>query len=139
MSFRKKRSKRSITTCSPGLNSTSLNGPLPTGFPLRGCTLGSVPSPKMCFGMIGVSEVLIASSSAGCGSARRTTAVFASLMVTALTGAYMLLKGWWSRMVSIENFRSSDVIGFPSWNTASLRSVSDTLRLSLDSSHFSAR
>ena len=89
--------------------------------------------------MIGVSEVDIASSSAGCGSARRTTAVRASLIVTALTGAYMLLKGWWSRIVSIENFRSSAVIGLPSWKTASLRSVSDMLRLSGDRSHFSAR
>ena len=51
----------------------------------------------------------------------------------------MLLKGWWSRMVSMLNFTSSDVMGRPSWNSAPLRSVSDTLRLSADSSNFSAR
>ncbi len=128
-----------MTVTSPGLNSTRRKGPEPTGLALRGWIFGSVPSPKMCLGMMGVSEVDIASSTAGCGSDRRTTAVRASSIVTAFTGPYMVRKGWWSRMVSIENLRSSAVIGRPSWKTAPARSTSLTLRLSCESSKRSAR
>ncbi len=93
----------------------------------------------MCFGMIGSSAEVIASSSAGCGSARRITAVCASGSVTALTGANMVLNGWLSRTVSTENCTSADVTGRPSWNFASLRRNSVTLRASSDRIQRSAR
>ena len=89
--------------------------------------------------MIGSNCDDIASSSAGCGCESLSTAVCASGVSTASTGAYMVLKGWFSCTVRIEKATSLEVIGLPSWKVAPSTRWSVTVSPSSETSQRSAR
>ena len=114
LSFRKKPVWRSITIASRGLNSTTLNGPEPTGRLFFGWVLMSWPSPNTCLGMIGQNAGDSASRIAGCGALSRITAINGDGVSTRSTGSNIDWNGWLALIVMIENATSSLVIGLPS-------------------------
>ncbi len=136
---RKNLSKRSRTRYSPGLYSTNLNGPEPTGELLRGWVrIGAVE--KMCFGTIGVRCGDRDSSSEGTGRFVRMMAVYESGVSTPVTFAYIATpNGWLFLTMSIENATSAEVTGMPSWNTAFFTRWNVVLNPSFDTSQDSAR
>ena len=93
----------------------------------------------MCLGSTGISAGDMASRMAGCGRDMRSTAVCGSGVSTLSTGASMVWNGWFCLTAMTENATSSDVTGLPSWNSASLRRCSVSVRASGDSSQDSAR
>ena len=74
----------------------------------------------------------MASSSAGCGCFSLTTTVCASGVSTPETAPSDVLNGWLAFWVSMENLTSAEVIGLPSWNVASVRSLKVTERPSAE-------
>ena len=111
---------------SRGLNDTTLNGPEPTGSALAGCVFGSLPSPKMCLGMMGQKGGESASRMAGCGADMRMMAICGVGVSTRSTGANIDWKGWLALIVMIEKATSSLVMGLPSWKVAPARIFSST-------------
>ncbi len=81
----------------------------------------------------------IASTMAGCGTLMRMMAVYASGVSTFSTGPSMVVNGWLALMAMMEKATSAEVTGLPSWNTASLRSLSVSDLPSSASFHDSAR
>ncbi len=67
------------------------------------------------------------------------TAVWASGVSIASTGANIDLNGWFSLIVMIEKATSSDVTGVPSWKVAFFTRFSVTLSPSSPTAQLSAR
>jgi hypothetical protein len=88
---------------------------------------------------MGAQRLAIAVRMAGCGRLSLTTAVSASAVSTAVTGANIDWNGWLSREARIENATSSDVMALPSWNLRLGRSFTVTLRPSFAMDQLSAR
>lgn len=93
----------------------------------------------MCLGKIGHSAGDMARMMAGCGMLMRMMAVYGSGVSTFSTGASMVVNGWLALIAMIEKATSSEVIGLPSWNTASWRRCSVSDLPSSASFHDSAR
>ena len=81
----------------------------------------------------------MASSRAGWGLDSLMTAVWSSGVSTRSTGAYIVLKGWFSFTVRIENATSFEVMGMPSWKVAPSTSFRVTVRPSSEVCHSRAR
>lgn len=67
------------------------------------------------------------------------TAVCGSGVSTAVTGANMVLKGWFCLIVKMEKATSSEVTGLPSWKVASGTRCRVRLFLSSENSQDEAR
>ena len=118
-------------TMSPGLKSTNLYGPVPTGLRLPGASrdLAPIYGPKTCFGMIMPSAATKAVAQKGVGFGKATRTVCESTFVTE-TSLYMPLvhaavAG--SRANSQVNTTSSAVNGWPSCQVTPFLSFQVTL------------